>query len=298
MDINSGSAPATSGIGHRFIDLPGVRLHVAEAGTGTPLLLLHGVPQDATVFTGMIPALAQNHRVIAVDLRGCGQSSAPAGGYSLDSQLADLLGLLDALDIKQTRIIAHDLGALYAFMLCLRHPERVRSLVSLAIPHPFLRFNLRFLPVFKDAWFEPLLATPGMATLLMGRGRQPMARLMFRNYVLDPGIWDPELLEYYLAKLREPGRAAAIGAIYRQSVFPTFIKLLRGSYLDQRLTTPTLLAVGDQDKAVPERLLGGYESHADEMELLRIPGAAHFVLDEQPGKVVSAALEFFAREGH
>src|SRR4051794_26846757 len=121
MDINTGSAPAASGIGHKYIDLPGVRLHVAEAGAGTPLLLLHGVPQDASVFNGMIPALAQGHRVIALDLRGFGQSTAPATGYSMDSQVADLVGVLDALDIKRARIIAHDLGALYAFMLCLRH---------------------------------------------------------------------------------------------------------------------------------------------------------------------------------
>lgn len=298
MDINKGSAPATPGIGHGFIELPDVRLHVAEAGTGTPLLLLHGVPQDAGAWNGMIPALAEGHRVMAPDLRGFGRSSMPGTGYGLDAQVEDLVGLLDALGVERTRIIAHDLGALYAMMLCLSHPERVRSLVSLSIPHPFLRFNRKFLPLFKDAWFDPVLAIPGMAGLLMGRGHQVLARYMFEHYVHDPGTWDREQLERYLAQLREPGRARALGAVYRQCVVPTFIKLMRGGYLGQRLTTPTLLAIGEHDDAVPASLLEGHEPYTDALELARIPGAAHFVVDEQPGAVLAAAREFFARPGH
>ncbi|GAA1868628.1 alpha/beta hydrolase [Paeniglutamicibacter psychrophenolicus] len=298
MDINTGSAPAASGIGHIYIDLPGVRLHIAEAGAGTPLLLLHGVPQDASVFNGMIPALAEGHRVIALDTRGFGQSSMPATGYALDTQVADLVGLLDALGVDKTRILAHDLGAVYAMMLCLAHPERVHSLVSLSIPHLFLRFNLAFLPLFKNAWFDPVLAIPGMARLLMGSGRQVLARYMFNHFVHDPGCLDPEQVEAYLARLREPGRAAALGALYRQCVMPTFIKLMRGGYLDQRLTVPTLLAVGEHDEAMSASLLEGYEPYADALELVRIPGAAHFVVDEQPGAVLAMAREFFARPGH
>lgn len=204
----------------------------------------------------------------------------------------------DALGVDKTRILAHDLGAVYAMMLGLEDPERVHSLVALSIPHPFLRFSLRFLPVFKNAWSDPLLAVPGMASLLMGRGDQALARYMFRHFVHDPGIWDQGQVEGYLARLREPGRATALGALYRQCVMPIFIKLIRGGYLDQRLRVPTLLAIGEHDEAMSESMLAGYEPYADALELARIPGAAHYVVDEQPAAVLAMAREFFARPGH
>lgn len=298
MDTTTGSVPAAPGTGHKNIELPGVSLHILESGTGTPLLLLHGVPQDSSSFKALIPTFARTHRVIAPDLRGFGQSSMPTNGYSLEVQIADLINLLDALDMPRTRIIGHDLGALFAILLCLKHPERVISLVTLSIPHPFLRFNIRFLPLFRAAWFEPVLATPGLATLLMGRGNQPLARFMFSHYAQDSYSWNPQIIEYYLELLRRPGRASALGSVVRSAVLPTFIKIMSGAYLTQRLSTPTLVAVGEEDSTVPFSLLEGFESHADAMELLSIPGASHFALDEQPELVLAAAQEFFAKAGH
>ncbi len=74
-----GSPPEIDGVTHRYVDVPGVRLHVAEAGEGPPILLLHGWPQHWWVWRKVIPALAENHRVICPDLRGFGWSEAPAG---------------------------------------------------------------------------------------------------------------------------------------------------------------------------------------------------------------------------
>ena len=74
-----GPPPEIDGVTHRYVDLPGVRMHVAEAGGGPPILLLHGWPQHWWIWRKVIPALAENHRVICPDLRGFGWSEAPAG---------------------------------------------------------------------------------------------------------------------------------------------------------------------------------------------------------------------------
>ncbi|MCW2564729.1 MAG: putative hydrolase or acyltransferase of alpha/beta superfamily, partial [Mycobacterium sp.] len=89
--------PQLDGVEHRFLDLPGLRMHVAEAGSGEPLLLLHGFPQHWWAWRKVIPALAERYRVICPDLRGAGWTDAPADGYTSDQLTADILGLLDAL---------------------------------------------------------------------------------------------------------------------------------------------------------------------------------------------------------
>ena len=82
--------PRLEGVEHRFVELPGLRMHVAEAGRGQPLLLLHGVTQHWWEWRKIIPELAQHYHVIAADLRGAGWTDAPAKGYTRNRQLADL----------------------------------------------------------------------------------------------------------------------------------------------------------------------------------------------------------------
>src|SRR4051812_40132372 len=96
---NPSDLPELEGVRHRFLDLPGLRMHVAEAGTGAPLLLLHGALQHWEAWRSVIPALAEQYRVLAPDLRGAGWTDAPASGYSRAQLVADLLAALDASDV-------------------------------------------------------------------------------------------------------------------------------------------------------------------------------------------------------
>src|SRR5262245_54016411 len=90
--------PPLAGVEHRFVAIePGLRLHVAEAGAGEPLLLVHGWPQHWWAWRKIIPRLAAHHRLICPDLRGFGWSDAPPTGYAKEQLADDLINLLDAL---------------------------------------------------------------------------------------------------------------------------------------------------------------------------------------------------------
>src|SRR5215212_3618132 len=129
--------PPVNGVRHRTVSVNGIDMHVAEAGDGPPLLLVHGWPQHWWCWRHLIPALSQRYRVLAPDLRGMGWSSAPEGPYDKQTFADDLLALLDAEGIERTRIIGHDWGGYASFLLALGHPERVERLVGLDIPPPW-----------------------------------------------------------------------------------------------------------------------------------------------------------------
>jgi pimeloyl-ACP methyl ester carboxylesterase len=133
--------PQLEGVDHHFVELPGLRMHVAEAGSGVPVLLLHGFPQHWWEWRKVIPGLAEQFQVIYPDLRGAGWSAALRRGYTRDQLLADVVALLDTLGLDSVHLLTHDYGALVGYQLCLRHPERVRRHLSLGIPPPYFGFD-------------------------------------------------------------------------------------------------------------------------------------------------------------
>jgi pimeloyl-ACP methyl ester carboxylesterase len=287
--------PHLDGVEHRFVDLPGLRMHVAEDGHGEPLLLLHGFPQHWWEWRKVIPALAEHYRLICPDLRGAGWTDAPRNGYAADQLVADVVALLDALELDRVRIMAHDWGALVGFLLCLYHPERVESYVSLAIPHPFVRFDPRLLAAVPRLWFQYAIATPILGPRLLSKGRQPLARYLLESYTADKAAFSEQEIELFVGPFRDPARARAASALYRDFIVPLFPRVLAGAYRGMRLSTPALILFGSEDPNMRAELLGGYQDHADDLALEPVDGASHFIADETPDVVVDRALAFFGR---
>jgi pimeloyl-ACP methyl ester carboxylesterase len=104
--------PHVEGVAHRYHLVDGVRIHVAEAGDGPPLVLLHGWPQHWWSWREVIGPLSERHRVICPDIRGVGWSDLPRRGYDLRTLSHDLLGLLDVLGLGRVRLVGHDWGFL------------------------------------------------------------------------------------------------------------------------------------------------------------------------------------------
>jgi len=205
--------PEVPGVEHRFVELPdGLRMHVAEAGQGDAVLLLHGFPQHWWAWRGVIPGLAEHHRVIVPDLRGAGWTDVPPTGYERDQLTADVVALLDALEVDRVHVVAHDWSALIGFFLCFDHPERVRSFMCLAIPHPYVRLDPRALPAFRHLWFQYVLAAPGLGPRLLRSGRQRFVRRIIRGFSADSTEWSDTHLEMFAAPLRDRARATARAA--------------------------------------------------------------------------------------
>jgi pimeloyl-ACP methyl ester carboxylesterase len=102
--------PHVDGVEHRFLELPGLRVHVAEAGEGEPLVMLHGWPQHWYEWRHLIPSLAKRYRVICPDLRGLGWTDAPPSGYEKEELASDVLALLELLGLDRVKLVGHDWG--------------------------------------------------------------------------------------------------------------------------------------------------------------------------------------------
>ncbi|ASD23061.1 hydrolase [Cryobacterium sp. LW097] len=298
----TGSWPELAGVRHRFLDLPGLRMHVAEAGSGPPLVLLHGFPQHWWAWRKVIPALAANYRVICPDLRGAGWTEAPPDGYTSEQLVADVVALLDALHLDKVNILGYDWGGIVGFRVCLAHPERVERFVALATPHPYPEFHPRALLYVWRIWSMFAIAIPGLGPWLLRTGRQRLPRRLMTGDTSDPSVFAPEDIDAFVSRLKDPARADAGSALYRHFILSEAKRSSTGAYRGTRLTTPTLSLYGtvlygnnDPTREHPE-ILGGYEGDADDFTLDHVPGTGYYIAEEQPEVVVARTLDFLSAQ--
>jgi pimeloyl-ACP methyl ester carboxylesterase len=278
--------PTLDGVTHTFVDLPGLRMHVTEAGSGEPVLMLHGFPQHWWEWRDVIPTVAQHYRVICPDLRGAGWTDAPRDGYTRDQLLADLLGLLDALELDRVHLLTHDWSGIVAYLLCLKHPDRVRDHVSIAIPPPNIDLDGAMMrSILRHAWFNLVVPVPGIGPRALRAG---LARHLLSGYSMSDAD-----VEIFAERLREPARARAGSALYRNFIQPEGMRMMRGKFRDQHLTTRTLVLLGSDDPIARAEFLHGYEPYVDDVRIETVNAASHFVVDDQPEAVAQHALEFF-----
>jgi pimeloyl-ACP methyl ester carboxylesterase len=282
--VRAADLPAVPGVAHRHVELDGVALHVAEAGSGAPLVLLHGWPQHWWCWRRLIPRLAQTRRVLAPDLRGFGWSDAPPGDYLKATLAQDVLALLDAEGLDRVALLGHDWGGYVAFLLALEHPERVESLVALDIVPPWSasgRPRPRHLALPLLLSYQLLLATPlvGPRTLTSGT--------RFVRTILEAGSgphasWSDEEVDAYADPLREPQRARASSALYRSFLTRELPTLAGQGDRSRELTLPALLIMGGASAL--HRVLD--PRRAANLTVETITGAGHFLPEEAPEEVL------------
>ena len=279
--------PEVEGVEHRFVSAGGLRTHVALAGSGPPILLLHGWPQHWWMWRELIGPLARERRVIAPDLRGFGWTEAPPGGYDPEVFARDISALLDALEVEgPVDLIGHDWGGWIGFMLCLRHAERVRRFLALSIYHPFIGPNPGGLIGLWRFWYQWVLATPGIGP------RAGRFDPVLRWVGADQAGWDARERAIYTDQFLEPERGRAGSLLYRHAVLELAPKTLRGEYRRMRMETPTLLLFGTADRPQRHQTLPGFERSAPNMSLELVPDTGHFIVDERPELVLERAREF------
>ena len=284
--------PGIPGAEHRYVEIEtadagALRVHYAEAGSGPPVLLLHGWPQHFWCWRRVVPLLADRHRLICPDLRGFGWSGAPGRGYEPEVFAADQIALLDALGLDRVRVIGHDWGGFSGFVLALRHPERVERLLALSTPIPWVQLTPRVLATIWRTWYAWLFAGVGRRLLVKRPGPIPRA---VRAGPSGAAI-DEAAAEVYAEPLRRPEQAHASQLLYRY-----YLSAIRepGRYDGMRLTVPTRLLLGSKDTAISPLLIRGFEPHADQMATEIVAGAGHFLPEERPELVVQRATELFS----
>lgn len=278
--------PSVPGFRHRFVDAPGLRTHVAIAGEGEPLVMLHGLPQHWWQWRAIGAALSRRYQVVCPDLRGFGWTRAESPGMGRLTQMEDLIVVLDALGLGRVRLVAHDMGALTAAHLAYAAPERLRAMAVLAVPPPFMPFSVAMLPALRH-----------IPPLLFHRRGRSIAHVFDPPYVVTPLA--EETIATYLAPMERSDIDAAINEVYRWLVFSEMPRMTAGVYRRQRLTVPSLYAFGSDDRPLTAEFVrsqcGDVGRFADHLEIASVPDAAHFMTDDNPEAVQEILLEFFAR---
>jgi len=276
----------------RYVDANGVRLHAVIGGDGPPLLLVHGWPETWYAWRYLMPALARDFEVIAVDQRGIGLSDKPADGYDTGTVAADLVALMNALGHERFAIYGTDTGMPIAYAVAADHPERVERLVVSEAPIPGVSPSPPlFIPPELNAKFWHLMFNqlPAEVNEALVKGREEI----FFGAEFDASAGSQklpdEVVRYYIDVLRSDPDA------------------MRGSFGFYRAINATI-AQNEQRKArrltMPVLAMGGTESGgdgagktmglvADDVQTVVLP-AGHWVAEQAPEELLEALTAFLA----
>lgn len=271
---------------HRETTIEGVRLHWVRAGSGTPVVLLHGWPQTWYAWRKVIPELARHHEVFAVDLPGLGDSGSSPRGHGVRIA-ADLLDAWRAeLGLDRVHVVGHDLGGPIGYAWAAAHPAHVRSFTLLAVP--LHGFGLSELIARAGLWHFGFFSVPGLAEELAA-GRERILLEHFYAHAMESGAIRPSDVDTYLSSYTRPGRLANGFAYYRDAPADTaaLTELAR-----TRLPMPTLaIGCGRAGGAAPLHSLGQV---APATRGAVIDDSGHFLPEERPGPLLSLLRPFLA----
>jgi pimeloyl-ACP methyl ester carboxylesterase len=253
---------------------------------GPPVLLLHGFPEGARCWEQVLVLLADaGLRCVAPDQRGYSVGARPAGvaAYTLDLLVADAVSMLDALGWRHAHVVGHDWGAMVAWVLAARHPERVRTLTAVAVPHPAafgaaLRSDpdqqqkSAYIRLFREPAPRPedvLLADDGARL-----------RTMFTGSTLDP-----DEVGRYVAPLQQPGALTAALNWYRAMVAEDYAAV-------PVVRVPTTYVWGDTDLAVGRVAASGCAAYVTgDYRFAELPETTHWVPEQAPDLLAALILE-------
>ena len=211
------TSPSINGIAHHTATVNGVELHYVSAGrTGSPIMLVHGFPETWWTFHKVIPNLAADHRVFAVDLRGFGDSTAAADKYDSATAAEDLHQLIEHIGLGPVHLTGQDISGATVFRLASLHPDDVRSFT--AIEMGLAGFGLE---AFADvahggSWHIGALAAEGIPELLFsGREAELLGDWAFPSMTaVQDAITDEDIAEFARTYARGNGWRGAAG-LYR-----------------------------------------------------------------------------------
>lgn len=291
--MTTSAAPASiAGITHHHADVNGTSLHYVAAGThGTPVLLVHGFPESWWTFHKLIPLLAAQHRVFAVDLRGFGESALAAQGFDSATASEDLHQLIAALGVGPVHLAAQDISGGLAFRLATTHPEDVLSFTATEMG--LAGFGLEgFADVTHGgSWHIGVLASPGIAEMLFtGREEEVLGTWAFPPMTAVPGsITRDDVAEFVRTYSRTGGWRGAIG-LYRSMLSEgDAVTALAKS---NPITAPALAIGGFGGPFTVDTLS---QVVAGDVESVLLDGVGHYVALEAPAAMADAMLAFTER---
>ncbi|PKL38444.1 MAG: hypothetical protein CVV44_11195 [Spirochaetae bacterium HGW-Spirochaetae-1] len=254
----------------QFLTINGIRLKVVIEGNGPDVILLHGFPDSSQVWRNQIPALASaGFRVIAPDLRGCGESDAPTGKkcYSVDAIISDIIELMRQLGIQKTRLVGHDWGANIGWIFTSCHPGLVDRYVALSVGHT-LAYRRSGLRQVMRAWYAALFLVPGISEAAFRAFNWRFLRKISNDH--------PET-EQWIENLSRPGRLTAGLRWYRDNTITMLTMKV------PKIKVPCMGIWSDRDAFLTEKQMLDSEKYMDAPWLYeRIENVGHWMQMDAP----------------
>ena len=263
----------------------GMELRAVDSGPaeGEVIVLLHGFPQRTSSWDLVAPLLhAAGYRTLALDQRGYCESARPRGrrAYRLSELVGDVVALLDAADAPAAHVVGHDWGAMVAWAMAAAHPERVRSLTAVSVPHPaaFLKAMIVSDQLLRS-WYMAFFQLPFVPELLLSSsGPLPERALVGMGMT-------PEMIERYRDEMVASGAIPGGLGWYRALPFAS------PRATTTRVAVPTTFVWSDRDPALGR---GGAERTRDHVDadyrFVELSGVSHWIPDERPGELADAIV--------
>jgi pimeloyl-ACP methyl ester carboxylesterase len=275
----------------RRIRANGITINVAEAGDGPPLLFLHGWPEFWFTWAKVMPLLSGKFRVIAPDLRGFGATDKIPAGYSdkmtAEQHAEDLEALLDALDIPQTGLVAHDIGALIAQHLIRRAPGRVGKFLAFDCPYPGIGRRWIEGGQLKSSWYMWFHQSK-LALELVGHSRETIA--IYMRYCLVGGSVNKHAFDDHFEAFVD--NMAALGNL--QGGFNWYISTAKAVPPPATpITIPTRILWPERDAVFPTAWMDRLPEFFTELDASIFAGVGHFPHQEAPDRAAAEIAKFF-----
>jgi pimeloyl-ACP methyl ester carboxylesterase len=289
------SGPA---IAHLTLRANGAAFHVARAGRGRPLLLLHGWPEFWLTWEPVMALLADRYQVIAPDLRGFGDSDKPAGPFGAADHAADLLALLDALGVEKAGVVGHDVGGAIMQPLARAAPERFAGLLFFDFVHPGIGARMGTSDRLNEIWYQSFHQMP-MAAALVGATRDS-CRAYFahflRHWAHRKDAFD-DVLDAFTDNFMKPGNLDG-GFAYYRAAHAGRIAMMRGDApAPPPIGVPTCVRWAEADPLFPYAWTDRLGETFTDLDLGLFPGVGHFPHREDPARAAAEIAGFFGRIG-
>lgn len=274
--------PAVMALGKGFVSdttqVNGTTLHYVRGGAGPAIILLHGFPEDWYAYHRIMPQLARQFTVVAIDLRGIGGSAATADGYDAANMAEDVHQLAEHLHLEHVYVVGHDIGGMVAYAFVRRYPETSRGAMLLDAPLPGLG-PWDAVEANPIAWHINFQQTPGLPEQLLA-GREAI----YVRHFLDPNTFSDAEVAHYARAYAAPEHLRAALEIYR--AFPSNEKF--NAAQRSAISVPLVLAPGKESPF--EKLMPGFadalRAHGcANVEIEVIENSVHYVTAEKPDAV-------------
>ena len=274
---------------HRTAQVNREAVHYVIAGdSGSPILLVHGFPESWWAFRGVIPPLAAEHRVIAVDLPGFGDSAHGPGDYSSTFAAESLRQLIEHLGLGPVHLTGQDIAGPTTFRLAAQHPELIRSYAGIETGLPGFGLEMLADVTHGGTWHIGVMAAPGIPQMLLaGRERDFLAGYAYLAMSAGTGaITERDIDEFTRAYAQPDGFAGAIG-LYRSML--TEGEEIRQIVASGKLTMP-VLSVGAGTGPFTHHAMNAI---ADNVTEAKLPDIGHLAALEDPTALAETLNGFY-----